>query len=241
MRGTPASTSTDAKRSTNLATSSVTSQTLQASELSRFRVRCEACPRSPSPASSRPSAPRARWTGSTSSVADGRGARLPRAQRRRQVDHDPRAARPAARRRGTARLLGGDPWREATALHRRLAYVPGDVTLWPNLVRRRGDRPARPPARRAGRAAPRRAARALRARPDQEGPRVLQGQPPEGRAGRRARLRRRAADPRRADLRPGPADGGGLPRVRRRGARARAAPCCSPATSSPRSRRCATA
>src|ERR1700745_1922596 len=34
---------------------------------------------------------------------------------------------------GTARLLGGDPWREATELHRRLAYVPGDVTLWPNL------------------------------------------------------------------------------------------------------------
>jgi ABC-2 type transport system ATP-binding protein len=34
---------------------------------------------------------------------------------------------------GTATLLGGDPWREATALHRRLAYVPGDVTLWPNL------------------------------------------------------------------------------------------------------------
>jgi ABC-2 type transport system ATP-binding protein len=35
---------------------------------------------------------------------------------------------------GTARLLGGDPWGEATALHRRLAYVPGDVTLWPNLT-----------------------------------------------------------------------------------------------------------
>jgi ABC-2 type transport system ATP-binding protein len=34
---------------------------------------------------------------------------------------------------GTARLLGGDPWREATALHRRISYVPGDVTLWPNL------------------------------------------------------------------------------------------------------------
>src|ERR1700683_1085443 len=34
---------------------------------------------------------------------------------------------------GTARLFGGDPWREATALHQRLAYVPGDVTLWPNL------------------------------------------------------------------------------------------------------------
>jgi ABC-2 type transport system ATP-binding protein len=34
---------------------------------------------------------------------------------------------------GTARLLGGDPWGDATVLHRRLAYVPGDVTLWPNL------------------------------------------------------------------------------------------------------------
>ena len=34
---------------------------------------------------------------------------------------------------GPATLLGGDPWRDATALHRRLAYVPGDVTLWPNL------------------------------------------------------------------------------------------------------------
>ncbi|MFI5066621.1 MAG: ATP-binding cassette domain-containing protein, partial [Streptosporangiales bacterium] len=35
---------------------------------------------------------------------------------------------------GTALLLGGDPWHEATTLHRRLAYVPGDVTLWPNLT-----------------------------------------------------------------------------------------------------------
>ncbi|RCW46669.1 ABC-2 type transport system ATP-binding protein [Halopolyspora algeriensis] len=34
---------------------------------------------------------------------------------------------------GTARLLDGDPWRDATSLHRRLAYVPGDVTLWPTL------------------------------------------------------------------------------------------------------------
>ncbi len=34
---------------------------------------------------------------------------------------------------GSVRLLGGDPWRDATQLHRRLAYVPGDVTLWPNL------------------------------------------------------------------------------------------------------------
>ena len=85
--------------------------------------------------------------------------------------------------RCSAATRGGD----AVALHRRLAYVPGDVTLWPNLSggeaidllgRLRGG---------ARRGAPRRPARALRARPDQEGPRLLQGQPPEGRAGRRAR------------------------------------------------------
>jgi ABC-2 type transport system ATP-binding protein len=35
---------------------------------------------------------------------------------------------------GTARLLGGDPWKDAVELHKRLAYVPGDVTLWPNLT-----------------------------------------------------------------------------------------------------------
>ncbi|GAA0956768.1 ABC transporter ATP-binding protein [Actinocorallia libanotica] len=35
---------------------------------------------------------------------------------------------------GTAELFGGDPWRDATDLHRRLAYVPGDVTLWPELT-----------------------------------------------------------------------------------------------------------
>ena len=34
---------------------------------------------------------------------------------------------------GTARLLGGDPWKDGVELHRRLAYVPGDVNLWPNL------------------------------------------------------------------------------------------------------------
>src|SRR5215475_14058391 len=34
---------------------------------------------------------------------------------------------------GRARLLGGDPWRDVATLHSRLAYVPGDVTLWPNL------------------------------------------------------------------------------------------------------------
>jgi len=35
---------------------------------------------------------------------------------------------------GDAVLLGGDPWRDATRLHSRLAYVPGDVTLWPTLT-----------------------------------------------------------------------------------------------------------
>jgi ABC-2 type transport system ATP-binding protein len=35
---------------------------------------------------------------------------------------------------GAASLLGGDPWHDAVELHRRLAYVPGDVNLWPNLT-----------------------------------------------------------------------------------------------------------
>jgi ABC-2 type transport system ATP-binding protein len=35
---------------------------------------------------------------------------------------------------GSALMLGGDPWSQATELHRRLAYVPGDVSLWPNLT-----------------------------------------------------------------------------------------------------------
>lgn len=35
---------------------------------------------------------------------------------------------------GQMQVLGGDPWRDAVQLHRRLAYVPGDVTLWPNLT-----------------------------------------------------------------------------------------------------------
>ncbi|MEV4414115.1 ABC transporter ATP-binding protein [Catellatospora sp. NPDC049609] len=34
---------------------------------------------------------------------------------------------------GRAAVLGRDPWRDAVQLHRRLAYVPGDVNLWPNL------------------------------------------------------------------------------------------------------------
>lgn len=36
--------------------------------------------------------------------------------------------------RGRVALLGGDPWHDAVALHRSLAYVPGDVSLWPKLT-----------------------------------------------------------------------------------------------------------
>ncbi|HWB35329.1 MAG TPA: ABC transporter ATP-binding protein [Rugosimonospora sp.] len=35
---------------------------------------------------------------------------------------------------GRATVLGGDPWRDAVTLHRRMAYVPGEVNLWPNLT-----------------------------------------------------------------------------------------------------------
>ena len=36
--------------------------------------------------------------------------------------------------KGRAELLGGNPWKDAVALHRRLVYVPGDVALWPKLT-----------------------------------------------------------------------------------------------------------
>src|SRR4029450_135321 len=124
---------------------------------------------------------------------------------------------------GRATLLGGDPWNDAVPLHRRLAYVPGEVNLWPNLTGgevidllgrlrgRRGDRRPRAPARPARPPPARRAARTLRARPHQEGRRLLQGQPAEGRVGCGSRLRFRAADPRRTDLGARPADGDGVP------------------------------
>ena len=35
---------------------------------------------------------------------------------------------------GSVTLLDGDPWRQAAELHRRIAYVPGEVNLWPNLT-----------------------------------------------------------------------------------------------------------
>ena len=36
---------------------------------------------------------------------------------------------------GAAQVLGRDPWRDAVEVHRRIAYVPGDVKLWRNLWR----------------------------------------------------------------------------------------------------------
>lgn len=39
----------------------------------------------------------------------------------------------ARRTGGTVRVFGDDPWSRAVELHRRIAYVPGDVSLWPNL------------------------------------------------------------------------------------------------------------
>lgn len=35
---------------------------------------------------------------------------------------------------GTARVFGRDPWAHSVELHRDIAYVPGDVSLWPNLT-----------------------------------------------------------------------------------------------------------
>ncbi|HQR80419.1 MAG TPA: ABC transporter ATP-binding protein [Actinomycetota bacterium] len=35
---------------------------------------------------------------------------------------------------GRVRLLGGDPWTDSVELHRKLAYVPGEVSLWPQLT-----------------------------------------------------------------------------------------------------------
>jgi polyether ionophore transport system ATP-binding protein len=35
---------------------------------------------------------------------------------------------------GSIQMLGLDPWHDVASLHRKLAYVPGDVALWPNLT-----------------------------------------------------------------------------------------------------------
>ncbi|MBS4219843.1 ABC transporter ATP-binding protein [Bacillus sp. FJAT-49711] len=35
---------------------------------------------------------------------------------------------------GEARIFGKDVWKDAVEIHKRIAYVPGDVNLWPNLT-----------------------------------------------------------------------------------------------------------
>ena len=161
--------------------------------------------------------------------------RLPRSQRRGQVHHDPGPARPAAR---------PTPARSGCSAATRGTRRPSCTAGSPTCPARSTCGPTSPAARSstcsAGCAAGSTYAVApscssVRARPDQEGAQLLQGQPAEGRPGRRAGLRRRAAGPRRADLRPGPDHGVGLPDVRRRVPRPRATRCCCPATSSPRS------
>ena len=134
----------------------------------------------------------------------GRDPRLPRPQRGGQVDDDPGPARPAAsRRRDTPPCSAGT--RGAT----RRAASPG------RLRRRATSSSGRTsPAARSSTCSPGCAAgstsggapssSSLRARPDEEGPLLLQGQPAEGRPRRRPGLRRPAPHPRRAHRRPRP-------------------------------------
>ena len=98
---------------------------------------------------------------------------------------------------GRARLFGADPWNDAVTLHERLAYVPGDVALWPGLTggqtldafaslrRRRGGGAGGSGGSDDAAQAARRAELIERFELDQEGSRLLQGQPAEGRPHRR--------------------------------------------------------
>src|SRR3954469_968128 len=147
-----------------------------------------------------------------------RGARVPRAERRRQDHHDPRPAgadagrrrpRHAARRQPLDRRHRAAPAARVRAGRRHPLAQPH---------RWRGHRPARPAARRARQDAARGTRRALRPRPAQEGPDVLEGQPAEGRPRRGTGVRCGAAGARRADVRARPADGRGVPAGRRGGA-----------------------
>ena len=93
---------------------------------------------------------------------------------------------------GEVSLLGADPWRDAVELHRRLAYVPGDVTLGRatggEIIDLLGLA-----ARRHQRQPPEGADRTVRPRHLQAGSRLLPGQPAEGRADRCASQRGRTA------------------------------------------------
>ena len=154
-------------------------------------------------------------------VARRRGARLPRA-RTAPASRPPSACcsaccAPTPGRSGcSAATRGATP----STLHRRLAYVPGDVNLWPNLTggeaidllgRLRG---GLDPARRAE------LIERFELDPTKKGRTYSKGNRQKVALVAGAGLRRRAAAPRRADLRARPADGGGLPGVHRGGAQA---------------------
>ena len=110
---------------------------------------------------------------------------------------------------GEPPLLGGDPWRDAVELHRRLAYVPGDVNLWPNLTggevidllgRLRGGLDARRRDELLER---------FELDPTKKGRTYSKGNRQKVALVAALAVGRGAADPGRADVRPGPADGGG--------------------------------
>ena len=72
---------------------------------------------------------------STSTVAEGEVVGLPRAERRGQDHADPPAAGAAgADRAADAEIFGMDCHRHTVEVHRRLAYVPGETSLWPSLT-----------------------------------------------------------------------------------------------------------
>ncbi len=108
---------------------------------------------------------------------------------------------------GQATVFGEDPWRNAVDLHRRIASVPGDVSLWPNLSggeaidllsRLRGTH--RKDA--AYLTEKERLMARVPVRPAQEGARVFEGQPAEGGAHRGVVRAGRPLRARRADERP---------------------------------------
>ena len=140
---------------------------------------------------------------------------------------------------GQVALLGGDPWRDAVELHRRLAYVPGDVSLWPKLTggevidlfaRLRGDvdEPRRDELIRRFELDPTKRTRTYSKGNRQKVALV---------AGLASSAELLILDEPTAGL--DPLDGGGVPGLHPGGARAKGARCCCRATSSPRSRRCA--
>ena len=121
---------------------------------------------------------------------------------------------------GRAEIKGIDVAR-TTDVHRHLAYVPGDVSLWPRLT---GEECLELFARLQGgvdETVPQRARRSVRTRLVEARPGLLQGQPSEGCPRRRVLAATGRAAARRADERPRSVDGAAVPAVRPRGDRAR--------------------